>query len=220
MLASHTPALKSCRQRRKGFRPTGHHTRMIVRAAATEEQEEVDIEEDAMTRMEKSMESTTGAFSTVRTGRANAAMLDRIVVDYYGAPTPLKQIANLSAPESSLLVIQPYDKSSIQSIEKAIMSSDINLTPNNDGNLIRINVPQLTAERRKDMAKMVSKLGEEGKIAIRNIRRDCMKAVDKLKDASEDEQKALEDAIQELTDDYVKQVDKLVKTKQDELTTV
>ncbi|CAK0787315.1 hypothetical protein CVIRNUC_010533 [Coccomyxa viridis] len=194
--------------------------RVQVRAAATDKQEDVDIEEDAMNRMEKSLESTQGAFATVRTGRANAGMLDRIVVDYYGAPTPLRQIANLSAPEASLLVVQPYDKSSIPNIEKAIMSSDLGLTPGNDGNLIRINVPQLTAERRKEMAKLVSKLGEEGKIAIRNIRRDCMKSVDKLENASEDEQKALEDAVQELTDEYTKQVDKIVKGKQDELTTV
>ncbi|BDA50775.1 Ribosome-recycling factor [Coccomyxa sp. Obi] len=192
----------------------------VVRAATADE-EDIDIEEDAMTRMDKSLESTRESFATVRTGRATPSMLDRIQVDYYGAPTPLKQLANLSAPEASMLVIQPYDKSSIPNIEKAIMSSDLGLTPGNDGNLIRINVPQLTADRRKEMAKLVSKLGEDGKVAIRNIRRDSIKAIDKKKgDISEDEQKALEEAIQELTDDYVKQIDAMVKSKQTELTTV
>ncbi|EIE20361.1 ribosome recycling factor [Coccomyxa subellipsoidea C-169] len=174
-----------------------------------------------MTRMEKSLESTKGSFATVRTGRATPGMLDRIQVEYYGAMTPLKQLATLSAPEASQLVIQPYDKTSIPSIEKAIMTSDLGLTPGNDGNLIRINVPQLTADRRKEMAKLVSKLGEDGKVALRNIRRDAIKTIDKRgKDISEDEKKALEDSIQEMTDDYVKQIDAIVKSKQTELTTV
>ncbi|KAK9817849.1 hypothetical protein WJX72_003122 [[Myrmecia] bisecta] len=191
--------------------------------AASQEEEEFDIEGETMERMEKCMEAVKRSFSTVRTGRANPAMLDRIQVDYYGAPTPLKQLAGISAPESSVLVIQPYDKSSTQAIEKAIMQSDLALTPNSDGNVIRINIPQLTADRRKEMSKTVSKLGEEGKTAIRSVRRDSMKAIEKHEKSSscsEDEAKDYEVAVQDLTDDYVKQIDKLVKSKQDELTSL
>ncbi|KAK9842453.1 hypothetical protein WJX81_000823 [Elliptochloris bilobata] len=203
-------------------RRTCQASRLCLQAAA-EESVEVDVEEDAMTRMEKSIESTKRSFGTVRTGRANPALLDRIEVDYYGAMTPVRQMANVSAPEASLLVIQPYDKSMIPAIERSIMTSDLALTPNSDGNVIRLNIPQLTADRRKELAKLVSKLGEEGKVAIRNVRRDAMKAVDALEkkgDLGEDEAKALSDTVQELTDDYVKQVDALVKSKQDELSTV
>ncbi|PRW60825.1 ribosome-recycling chloroplastic [Chlorella sorokiniana] len=184
---------------------------------------EITVEEDAMDRMEKSIESVRRNFASVRTGRANPAMLDRIEFDYYGAQTPLRTVANISTPESTLLVVQPYDNSAIPAIEKAIMASDLGLTPNNDGRVIRLQVPQLTAERRKEMTKTVSKLGEEGKVAIRNVRRDAMKAIEKLeKDGSisEDQRKDLETSVQKLTDDYVKQVDALVKAKGDELTKV
>lgn len=176
-----------------------------------------------MERMEKSLEAAKRSFATVRTGRANPAMLDRIEVDYYGAQTPLKQIANVSTPEASLLVIQPYDSTAIPSIERAIQASDLGLTPNNDGKIIRLQIPQLTADRRKEMTKIVSKLGEEGKVAIRNVRRDAMKAIEKLeKDGNlgEDGRKDLETAVQELTDDYVKHIDALVKGKTEELTKV
>ncbi|GAB4816206.1 hypothetical protein N2152v2_003252 [Parachlorella kessleri] len=196
-----------------------------ARTVASAEVEELamQIEEDAMERMDKSLESVKRSFSTVRTGRANPSMLDRVEVDYYGAPTPLRQIAGVSAPEASLLVVQPYDQSAIPAIEKAIMASDLGLTPGNDGRLIRLQIPQLTSERRKEMTKVVSKLGEEGKVAIRNVRRDAMKAVEKLeKDGSisEDQRKDLEDTVQKLTDDYVKQIEALVKGKQDELSKV
>jgi ribosome recycling factor len=176
-----------------------------------------------MERMDKSLESVQRNFSTVRTGRANPSMLDRIEVDYYGTMTPLKQIAGVSTPESTLLVIQPYDQTAIPAIERAIQQSDIGLTPNNDGKLIRLQVPQLTADRRKEMTKIVNKLGEEGKVAIRNVRRDSMKVIEKLeKDGSigEDGRKDLETAVQKLTDEYVKQVDALIKSKSDELTKV
>ncbi|KAL4428713.1 hypothetical protein ABPG77_009819 [Micractinium sp. CCAP 211/92] len=192
-------------------------------AAQASAEVEITVEEDAMEKMEKSVEATKRSFNTVRTGRANPAMLDRIEFDYYGAMTPLRTVAGISTPEASLLVIQPYDTSAIPAIEKAIMQSDLGLTPNNDGRVIRLQVPQLTAERRKEMTKTVSKLGEEGKVAIRNVRRDAMKAIEKLeKDGSigEDQRKGLEDAVQKLTDAYVKEVDALIKSKSDELTKV
>lgn len=192
-----------------------------ILAATTET--EITVEEDTMERMEKTLESVTRNFASIRTGRANPTMLDRVKVDYYGAPTPLKSLAGVSAPEATLLVVQPYDLSAMQLIEKAIKASDLNLTPSNDGKLIRINIPALTADRRKEMAKTVSKLGEDGKVSIRNLRRDSMKQLDKHEkdgDVSEDEKKAYADSVQELTDDYVKQIDKLVKGKQDELSKV
>lgn len=147
-------------------------------------------------------------------------MLDRIEVDYYGSMTPLKQIAGVSTPEASLLVIQPYDAGAIPAIERAIQQSDIGLTPNNDGKLIRLQIPQLTAERRKEMTKVASKLGEEGKVAIRNVRRDAMKSIEKLeKDGviGKDERSSLENSIQKLTDEYIKQVESIIKAKSEEL---
>jgi len=174
-----------------------------------------------MEKMESSLEAVKRSFATVRTGRATPAMLDRVEVDYYGAMTPLKTIAGVSAPDARTVVVQPYDQGALQAIEKAIMSSDLGLTPSNDGKLIRINVPALTQERRKDLTKTVAKLSEEGKVAIRNVRRDAIKQADKLgkdKVLSEDAAKDLEVTIQELTDDYVKQVEKLAKGKSDELT--
>jgi ribosome recycling factor len=133
-----------------------------------------DLLDDAREHMDKSVESTRGKFGSIRTGRASTALLDRINVDYYGAQTPLKQLATLSAPEARLLTVQPYDKSSIKSIEKAILESDIGLTPNNDGSIIRMQVPELTEERRKQLVKVVRGIAEEGRVAIRNIRRDVM----------------------------------------------
>jgi len=149
-------------------------------------------------------------------------MLDRIIVDYYGAPTPLRQIAGVATPEAALVVVQPYDTAAIPAIERAIQQSDVGLTPNNDGKVIRLQVPQLTAERRKEMAKTVSKLGEEGKVAVRNVRRDAMKAVEKLGKGAlgEDGAKGLEDKVQKLTDEYVKKVEALIKAKSDELAKV
>ena len=173
-----------------------------------------------MERMEKSIEAIRSNFNTVRTGRANTAILDRIEVEYYGALTPLKTIANATTPDAQTIVIQPFDKSAIGDIEKAIMMSDLGLTPGNDGNVIRLNIPPLTAERRKELAKLVSKLGEDGKVALRNVRRDAMKSIGKLEGISEDEIKSLEEGIDKLTSEQVKQVDKLVKEKEEELSKV
>lgn len=184
---------------------------------------DIDVEEDTLERMDTTVKVTKEKFATIRTGRASPSLLDLVKVDYYGAPTQLKALANITAPESSLLVVAPFDKGSMDVIEKAIMTANLGLTPNNDGKVIRINVPQLTADRRKEMAKSVSKLGEEGKVAVRNVRRDAMKALDqqeKAGDLSEDEKKALEDSVQEMTDESVKQIDALVKAKQNELTSV
>lgn len=185
---------------------------------------EVDVTGDAKEKMAKSVDATRESFNSVRTGRANASMLDRVDVDYYGTPTPLKSLAGISAPDASSLTIQPYDLSAMALIEKAITSCpDLGMTPSNDGKVIRLNVPPLTAERRKDMAKLVSKLGEEGKVAVRNVRKAAMKTVDAmLKDKviSEDRKKALEKGIQALTDENVRKVEAMVKSKQDEITKV
>eukprot|EP00889_Picochlorum_renovo_P006195 jgi/Picre1/33225/NNA_008550.t1 len=180
-----------------------HCERWIVRAG--DEDAAFTVEEETMEKMEKSLDSVKRNFGTVRTGRASPSMLDRIVVEYYGAPTPLQQIANVTTPEASLLVIQPYDISAIQTSKG------------------QSRVPPLTAERRKEMTKVTSKMGEEGKVAVRNIRRDAMKSIEKLEkdgDIGEDGRKNLEDVVQKLTDDYVKQIDALMKAKSDELTKV
>ena len=144
-----------------------------------------ELLQDAREHMEKSVDATRHKFGSVRTGRASTALLDRITVDYYGAQTPLKQLATVSAPEARLLTVQPYDKSSIKNIERAIMESDVGLTPNNDGQIIRLQVPELTEERRKELVKVVRHLAEEGRVAIRNIRRDVMHDLRELRDAGE-----------------------------------
>lgn len=181
------------------------------------------VEAETREKMDKSLDSVKRNFSTVRTGRASPSMVDRISVDYYGTPTPLPQMANVTTPEASLLVIQPYDISVIPDIERAIIGSDVDITPSNDGKVIRLQVPPLTAERRKEMTKVTSKMGEEGKVAVRNVRRDALKKVEKLeKDGviGEDGKKDLEGIVQKLTDDYVKQIDELIKAKSEELTKV
>ena len=167
---------------------------------------------DAKERMGKSVQSTNDEFGSVRTGRASPALLDRIVVDYYGAPTPLKQLATINAPEARLLTVQPYDASSIKSIEKAIMESDIGLTPNNDGRLIRLGVPELNEERRRELVKVVRHIAEEGRVAIRNIRRDVMHDLRELKDAGEagaDDEHRAEVELQKLTDGQIAELDGL-----------
>ena len=175
---------------------------------------------DAAERMSKSVEATRHEFNSVRTGRASPALLDRINVDYYGAQTPLKQLATIHAPEARLLTVQPYDKSSIKSIERAIMESDIGLTPSNDGQLIRLSIPELTEERRKQLVKVVRQLAEEGRVAIRNIRRDVMHDLRELRDAGEagsDDEHRAEEALQKLTDQKVKELDALLKGKEEEI---
>src|SRR5436853_7243397 len=144
-----------------------------------------DLLDDAGARMDKSVEATKHEFGSVRTGRASPSLLDRVQVDYYGAVTPLRQLANIAASEARLLTITPYDKSSIKSIEKAILESDVGLTPSNDGNLIRLVIPELTEERRKQLVKVVRHIAEEGRVAIRNIRRDVMHDLRELKEAGE-----------------------------------
>lgn len=173
--------------------------------------------------MQKSIEATQRSFNTLRTGRANAALLDRISVEYYGADTPLKSLANISAPDASTITIQPFDAGSIAQIEKAISLSDIGLTPNNDGRMIRLNIPPLTTERRKELVKIAGKLAEEGKVAIRNIRRDAIDAIrkqEKSSDISEDEARDLQDQIQKLTDQSISKIDGLLAAKEKDITTV
>ncbi|WCJ21538.1 Ribosome-recycling factor [Euphorbia peplus] len=202
--------------------PLLHTRRVAVRCATMEEieAEKSSIEKDAKARMEKTIETIRTNFNSVRTGRANPAMLDKIEVDYYGSPVGLKTIAQISTPDAGSLLVQPYDKSSLKSIEKAIVSSDLGMTPNNDGEVIRLSVPQLTSDRRKEMSKMVAKLTEEGKVALRNIRRDALKAYDKLqkeKKLSEDNVKDLSGDLQKLIDEYMKKVDVIYKQKEKEL---
>lgn len=174
-------------------------------------------------RFEKCVDSVKRAFGSVRTGRASASLLDRIVVDYYGAPTPLRQMASMSTPDASTINIQPFDKGTIKEIERAINSSDLGLTPGNDGQIIRLVIPQLTEARRKELAKTVGKLAEEGKVAVRNVRRDALKSIDKLekdKLLSEDGAENAKEALQKRTDEAVKQVDSLVEAKTKDLMSV
>ncbi|HEY0515687.1 MAG TPA: ribosome recycling factor [Solirubrobacteraceae bacterium] len=182
-----------------------------------------ELLEDAAERMAKSVESASHEFSTVRTGRASPALLDRIVVDYYGAMTPLNQLATISAPEARLLTVQPYDKSSIKGIEKAINESDIGLTPSNDGNVIRLVVPDLTEERRKELVKVVRNLAEEGRVSIRNVRRDTMQHLREMKsggEASSDDEHRGEVGLQKLTDGRVAELDAVLKAKEEEILAV
>ncbi|MDD2585225.1 MAG: ribosome recycling factor [Syntrophomonadaceae bacterium] len=179
-----------------------------------------DIIADAEDKMKKSIDFFTKDLATLRAGRANPAMVDKMMVDYYGEPTPLNQLANITVPEARLLVIQPWDKSSIPNIEKAILKSDLGVNPTNDGNVIRIAIPQLTEERRKDLVKVVKKKGEEGKVAIRNIRReanDMLKSSEKEKLFSEDEGKRGMDSIQKVTDKYIKDIDLILQAKEKDI---
>lgn len=173
-------------------------------------------------KMTKTLESLEKELSTVRAGRANPHILDKITVDYYGAPTPLQQIANVTVPEARMIQIQPWEASLIKEIQKAILSSDLGLNPNTDGKIIRLVLPELTEERRKELVKDVKKKGEAAKVAVRNIRRDANDAYKKLakQDVSEDEIKELEDKIQKLTDKFVKNIDKAVEEKSKEILTV
>jgi ribosome recycling factor len=176
--------------------------------------------EDARDRMHKSVESTRHEFGSVRTGRASPALLDRIVVDYYGTPTPLKQLATINTPEPRLLSVQPFDKSSIKAIERAILESDVGLTPSNDGKLIRLIIPELTEERRKQLVKVVRHIAEEGRIAIRNVRRDVMHELRELKEAGEtgsDDEHRAEVELQKVTDARITELDELLKVKEEEI---
>lgn len=175
---------------------------------------------DAKERMAKSVESTRGEFVSVRTGRASPALLDRITVDYYGNPTPLKQLANVAASDARLLTITPFDKSAIGAIEKAIQESDVGLTPNNDGNVIRLQIPEMTEERRREMVKVAHGVAEEGRVAVRNIRRDIMSDLRDLKkegEAGEDDERRAEADLQKQTDASVAEIDSLLKGKEEEI---
>jgi ribosome recycling factor len=179
-----------------------------------------DFLSDATRRMDKSIESTRQEFNSVRTGRASAALLDRIVVDYYGQPTPLKNLATITTPESRLLTVQPFDPTSIKSVEKAIQESDLGLQPANDGKLIRLPIPALTEERRKELVKVVRRYAEDGKVAVRNVRRDVMRHLEELVrngDVGDDEERRAEQQVQKLTDDHTKAIDELLKHKEAEI---
>ncbi len=173
--------------------------------------------------MKKAIESTQRSFNTIRTGRANASLLDRVTVEYYGTQTPLKALASISTPDSSTIAIQPFDRKTVSLIEKAISQSDVGLVPNNDGSVIRLNVPPLTSERRKEFVKLAHKYAEEGKVSIRNIRRDAVDSVRKQEKAgeiAEDEARDLQDKIQKLTDKYIANLEKILAEKEKDITTV
>src|SRR5919201_1053602 len=176
-----------------------------------------ELIQDAVRRMDSSIEHTRSEFNTVRTGHASAGLLDRIHVDYYGTPTPLKQLATINVPEPRLLTIQPFDPTSIKAIEKAIQESDLGLQPSNDGKLIRLPVPQLTEERRKELVKVVRQLAEEGKVAVRNVRRDVMHDLKELVrdgEVGDDEERRAEEKLQKMTDEHVGRIEELLKRKE------
>jgi ribosome recycling factor len=178
---------------------------------------------EAEEKMQKAVEATQHAFNTIRTGRANPALLDKVMVEYYGTPTSLKSLANISTPDATTIMIQPYDRSSMSLIEKAISLSDIGLTPSNDGSSIRLNIPPLTSDRRKELVKIAAKYAEEGKVSVRNIRRDAVDSIrkqEKSADVSEDEARDLQDKIQKFTDKYSAKIDTLLTEKEKDIMTV
>lgn len=181
------------------------------------------VKSDAKSRMEKTLQALRRELASLRAGRATPSLLDKIEVEYYGTMTPLNQLSNISAPEPRLLVIQPWDKSAISAIEKALQKSELGITPTNDGDVIRISIPPLTEERRAELVRVVKKAGEEAKVSIRNIRRDAndeYKKMEKLGDLSEDEARRYQEEIQKLTDDFVKQIDEAVTSKEKDIMTV
>ena len=179
-----------------------------------------DIYKDLKDRMDKAVQALEKSFTKIRTGRATPALLDGLSADYYGSATPLTQMASITAPEPRLLMIQPWDAQAMGEIEKAILKSELGLTPQNDGKVIRINIPALTQERRKELSKLVKKNAEEAKVAVRNIRRDAnemLKDLKKDKEISEDDQKKAEEQVQKITDDFIKQIDASAATKEKEI---
>lgn len=182
-----------------------------------------DFVKDAESKMQKTIEAVKADFASVRAGRANASVLDRVQVEYYGSPTPLNQVASISSPDPRQLVIQPWDSSLLREIEKAILTSELGINPQNDGKVIRLTFPQLTEERRKELTKQVHKYAEGGKVAVRNIRRDMMdkiKAAKKMSEITEDDAKDYEKKLQDVTDKYVKKLDELAAEKEKELMSV
>jgi ribosome recycling factor len=179
-----------------------------------------DFLADAKRRMDRSIEATHHEFNSIRTGRASPALLDRITIDYYGTQTPLKSLASISAPEPRLLVVQPFDPGAIKGIERAVQESDLGLTPSNDGKVVRLPIPALTEERRKDLVKVVRRVAEDGKVAIRNVRRDVMQHLKELVvngDVGDDEERRAEQQVQKITDDHTKSIDGLLKVKEAEI---
>ncbi len=173
--------------------------------------------------MQNAVDATKRAFNTIRTGRANASLLDKVMVDYYGSATPLKSLANISTPDASTLMIQPFDPGSLSEIERSISMSDIGLVPNNDGKLIRLNIPPLTSERRQEFVKVAHKYAEEGRVSVRNVRRDgidLFRKQEKDSEISEDESRDMQDEVQTLTDKYVAQIDEALKAKEEDIMTV
>ncbi len=182
-----------------------------------------EIMDSSKERMEKALVSLQSNLNSLRAGRANPSMLDRIIVDYYGAQTPLPQMATISAPEPRMLTVQPWDQSAMGSIEKAIQASNLGINPTNDGKMIRLVIPQLTQERREELCKSVQKEGENAKVAVRNIRRGSMqdlKALEKNHEITEDDLKSEEKDLQKITDDYIKKIDEKIKNKEKEITTI
>jgi len=178
---------------------------------------------EAESTMQKTVEATQRAFNTIRTGRANASLLDKVQIEYYGTPTSLKSLANISTPDASTILIQPYDKSSLNIVEKAISLSDVGLTPSNDGIVIRLNIPPLTTDRRKEFVKLAAKYAEEGRVAIRNIRRDAIDAIrkqEKSAEIAEDEARNQQDKLQKLTNKYTAKIDELLAEKEKDISTV
>jgi ribosome recycling factor len=179
-----------------------------------------DLLGDARRRMQKSVDATKHEFASVRTGRASSALLDRIQVDYYGSKTPLNQLASVNVPEPRMLVVTPYDRGAMKDIERAIMESDLGITPSNDGKIIRLPIPVLTEERRKELVKVVHRIAEDGKVAVRNIRRDVLhhtKELERNGDAGADEVRRSEDRVQKLTDEHVNLIDQALKHKEAEI---
>ncbi|HBW39081.1 ribosome recycling factor [Desulfosporosinus sp. BICA1-9] len=182
-----------------------------------------EIIKDADERMHKGIDALRKEYATIRAGRANPSVLDKVMVEYYGAPTPINQLANISAPEARMLVIQAWDKSVLPAIEKAIMKSDLGLNPSSDGIVIRLMIPQLTAERRAELVKSVKKKAEEARVAVRNVRRDVndhLKKLEKDHEASEDEVKRAQEDVQKMTDKMIKEIERVLETKESEITQV
>jgi ribosome recycling factor len=179
-----------------------------------------ELIQDATRRMDKSVESTHGELNSIRTGRASAALLDRVQVDYYGQKTPLKQLATINVPEPRMLTVQPFDPNAMKEIERAIQESDLGLNPSNDGKIIRLPIPQLTEERRQELVKVARQIAEEGRVAVRNVRRDIIHHLKEEQNVSSDEEHRAEERVQKLTDDHVHKIDDLLKRKEAEITEV
>jgi ribosome recycling factor len=179
-----------------------------------------DLIQDATRRMDKSVESTHSELNSIRTGRASAALLDRVQVDYYGQKTPLKQLATINVPEPRMLTVQPFDPNSMKDIERAIQESDLGLNPSNDGKIIRLPIPQLTEERRQELVKVARQIAEEGRVAIRNVRRDVIHHLKEEQSVGADDEHRAEERVQKLTDEHVHKIDELLKRKEAEITEV